>query len=537
MTIAKQLLLLITCALLSLFVVGGVAIQQQRTLGTAIKNVNEFIVPSIELLADSQRELLTLRGAVLSHILNYDENKKAELDKAIASSEQALLASLKSYEQVITDAEDRRLLDADRQAYANYAAVRDRVLAFSRKGQSDQARELAITEAAKGVTGAISAMNAHIKYNARLAAEAEASANAAVQSGRIINIVAIIAGVLLTGIISFTLYRHIIGSLRGLRGVVNRIETSLDFTERATVARRDEVGETTAAFNKLIDRLQQNLQSIAKAASNVAQAATQMAGTSQQVSIAANRQSEASSSAAATIEEMTVSINHVGDRASEANALSEKAGELAASGESVIAQTVHDIKTIAESVSEASDRIQLLEQQSQDVAQVIAVIKEVADQTNLLALNAAIEAARAGEQGRGFAVVADEVRKLAERTSGATQEITRTISSMRESAQFVARSMQAAVGNVDAGVKRADDASQAIHQIGGSAHQTVDMVSEITNAIREQGSASNNIAQQIERIAQMAEEASAAAQETSDNANMLERLATEMREVVSAYRL
>lgn len=537
MTIAKRLLLLITCALLSLFFVGGVAIQQQQTLGGAANLVNDYVVPSIEVLADCQRELLTVRGAALSHVLNYDENKKAEQDKIITTGEQALMDSFKRYEQIISDDEDRRLLEADRQAYANYAVVRNRVLEFSRKGQSDQARDLTVTQAAKEVTVAINALNAHIKYNAKLAAEADASTKATVRSGRIINIVSIVVGVLLTGTFSFTLYRHIIGSLRGLRGAVNHIETSLDFTERATVAGRDEVGETTEAFNKLIDRLQQNLQSIATAASNVAQAATQMAGTSQQVSIAANRQSESSSNAAATIEEMTVSINHVGDRASEANALSEKAGELAASGESVIAQTVHDIKTIAESVSEASERIQLLEQQSQDVAQVIAVIKEVADQTNLLALNAAIEAARAGEQGRGFAVVADEVRKLAERTSGATQEITRTIGSMRESAQFVARSMQAAVNNVDAGVKRADDASQAIHQIGSSAHQTVGMVSEITNAIREQGSASNNIAQQIERIAQMAEEASAAAQETSDNASMLERLATEMRQVVSAYRL
>ena len=206
-------------------------------------------------------------------------------------------------------------------------------------------------------------------------------------------------------------------------------------------------------------------------------------------------------------------------------------------GESVVVKTVEDIDAIALSVSSSAELINRLETQSREIASVVNVIKEVADQTNLLALNAAIEAARAGEQGRGFAVVADEVRKLAERTGNSTREITDTIDVMREGAQAASTAMMNAVEQVTASVSRASGACDMIRKIGEGSREAVGMVSEITDAIHEQSASSTSVAQSVERIAQMAEQSTAAAQGSADTAQQLNTLAQEMRLITDQYKL
>ncbi len=310
-----------------------------------------------------------------------------------------------------------------------------------------------------------------------------------------------------------------------------------DFTARAHIYAQDEIGIMGGLLNRLLDKLQNNLKTIAKGAQQLSEASTHMAVSSDQVARASDQQSASASNMAASIEELTVSINHVGERASEANTHSTRSGHLAEAGAQVIGQTVSDINDIAETVHAASGRIRELEAQSDRISSVVAVIREVADQTNLLALNAAIEAARAGEQGRGFAVVADEVRKLAERTAASTHEISSMVDTVRSSARNAVESMEHAVVRVSAGVARAAEANTAIRQIGESSESAVGMVSEITHAIREQSAASTSIAQQVERIAQMAEEGNAAASESAQSARELDALANTLQKVVASYRL
>jgi methyl-accepting chemotaxis protein len=234
---------------------------------------------------------------------------------------------------------------------------------------------------------------------------------------------------------------------------------------------------------------------------------------------------------------MTVSINHVSDRAGEAHHLTQASGQQANESGGVIQDTTRSIQAIADVVAQAAHQIETLRSQSDTVTAVVSVIKEVADQTNLLALNAAIEAARAGEQGRGFAVVADEVRKLAERTAHSTQEISSTIQAMQNGAETAAEQIRNAVTQVENGVSKAQSADDAVAQIRNSADDAVRVVGDIALAIKEQSMASNNIARQVETIAQMTEENSSAAQQSASYAQQLEALAAQMQGIVQQYRI
>jgi methyl-accepting chemotaxis protein len=377
----------------------------------------------------------------------------------------------------------------------------------------------------------------HIDYNNSLAQQQMQVARRAYQQAIIEVIVLMLVTGLGTILLGWQTYRYTLNHLHKLIDAFTHIEKNLDFTHRLQQLGNDEVSTVGSAFNRLLDKLQNSFRSITTQVQSVSSVAEKMSAASAQMSSASRMQSESAASMAATMEQMTVSINHVADRASEADQLSCQSGSLASAGTQGIETTVKSINHIAQTVREASSHISQLEHNSERVSSVVAVIKDVAEQTNLLALNAAIEAARAGEQGRGFAVVADEVRKLAERTSQSTREISQTISDMQQGAQLAVSSIRTVVGQVESGVSHAEQANQTIQAMGDSAGETVSMVADISKAIREQSSASTSIAQQVETIAQMAEENSAASQSTTNTAQQLARLSAVMFQEVSQYRV
>jgi len=233
---------------------------------------------------------------------------------------------------------------------------------------------------------------------------------------------------------------------------------------------------------------------------------------------------------------MTVSIDQVAEHASDAQKTSAQSGELSSRGGEVILQVVNDMRRIAETVNKSSTIIQDLGKQSDEIFSIVQVIKGVADQTNLLALNAAIEAARAGEQGRGFAVVADEVRKLAESTTHSTQVIAGMIDKIRIGTKDAVGSMEVCVTQVNQGVELAGQAGEAITQISAGAQQVNHVVSDISSAIREQSMAISEVARNVERVAQMSDENHATAQNAASAVRNLEDLAGVLESTVAKFK-
>ena len=537
LSIARRLQAMIACAIVALVVLAASGAQVAGNLRGAVDYISTNTLPSIEAIGKINEDFLKLRLLVLYHIAQQEPAKKISLEPQIDVQKEKIRQGLANYEkELLSDAKDKELLDTDRKYFETYFTEITPALEKSRANDQAGVWDV-VTKATSNMTQLTASIEAHKKFNEQLADAYRKSSEASDQRGQYIALVLIALSIAGVGCLGFFLLRGINKALQTTQTAIAHIESNLDFTHRVAIHGEDELGMMAKALNRLLDKMQGNLKSIAAGAESVASSANLMSTTSNQVAVASHQQSEAASSMAATVEEMTVSINHVADRAQETSRLASDSGKLASSGERVIGQTASDIQEIANTVHEAAELIHGLEQHSQEISNVLQVIKEVADQTNLLALNAAIEAARAGEQGRGFAVVADEVRKLAERTSTSTKEISSTIDAMRTSAGNAVSSMQGVVAKVGKGVERAQEANDSMRQIGEGARGAVGMISEIAEAIREQGSATNNIATQVERIAQMSEESSAAASNSAQAALELDRLASDMQRVVSTYRL
>ncbi|WP_341743475.1 methyl-accepting chemotaxis protein [Azonexus hydrophilus] len=286
-----------------------------------------------------------------------------------------------------------------------------------------------------------------------------------------------------------------------------------------TLALRKMVSEINSDANRLVD----NAEHIASASEEVARAAEQ--------------QSDATSAMAAAIEELTVSSNHISDSARDTSQDSVAAVELSGQGSARVDQASQAIQQISETVSDASTRIHALEERAKQISSIANVIKDIAGQTNLLALNAAIEAARAGEQGRGFAVVADEVRKLAERTSLATTEIEQMIVGIQGDTVGAVEAMNAALPEVHQGVALASSASDSLRAIEDGARRTLERIGEVADATKEQSTASTSIAQRVEQIANMVEETTQTIRGTASTAHQLQEIAVNLKQLISRFKV
>lgn len=310
-----------------------------------------------------------------------------------------------------------------------------------------------------------------------------------------------------------------------------------DLTKRLQINRKDEIGELAQIFNTFLSNLQELIRSIKTTAVDVAGNAGEISQINGKLSQELSQQNSHTAKVAAAVEEMSASVTEVAQKSGEAANNAKEAGQRAAEGGRVVSKTVEEIKQIATDVNASVDSISALGKKSDEIGQIISVITDIADQTNLLALNAAIEAARAGEHGRGFAVVADEVRKLAERTSQATQRVAQSIREIQAGTSGAVEKINGGAKRVGKGVELAGQAGGSLEQILASSGTLENMVQSIASAAEQQSHASVDIAKSVEQISEITRQSADGAQHAATVAETMQQQAEKFRSLVERFKV
>lgn len=534
MNVAPRAALFFSLIVLVVMLLGAVAFIQMKTLREVEQDVETNWMASVRLAGIMNAGVLRIRLESLRGTTTTDPQLRQETIDGFPSYRAAFFDAVKAYEtRVASDEEGKLYQDIVGSADA-YAKLLEQFEPLLRSGDSAAAVAL-INTSIRPVTNAMQKqITALSDYNDRGAEAAGIRASQAYSTGLILVGSLIALAIIATILLAFLLTRSITVPISEAVHIAQRIAKK-DLSEKIVVAGQDEAASMLTALQQMQENLRQTIGHIADSSNQLASASEEMTSVTEESSRGLVRQNDEVNQAATAVTEMSAAVDEVARNAAEAADASQRTQTLTSAGIDNVARTLKAIQDLTQNVGNTSGQVQQLSSRAQEISKVVEVIRAIAEQTNLLALNAAIEAARAGEQGRGFAVVADEVRALAHRTQQSTQEIEQMIGGIQSDSVQAVRAMEHSQQMASDSTAVAQNANTSLEQIADA----ITLINErnilIATAAEEQAQVAREIDRNITSIRELSTQSADGASQTAMASGEVSKLAVGLNRVVGEF--
>ncbi len=519
-----------------MMILGVFALNQMSKIRGAAENITNNSVPSIKSLDEFTQ--LTLRLRVLSYrlLVNREPDVQQKTMELLEMRNQQIRTAQATYEKLIANPQERATYDQYVQLLGQYRQIEDRMKTLSRNNQVDELRSLLNTDLLNNSEAVNAVLNKLLEINTQQSHDTNQQAADQYDSAFNLVITLLVIATALTLLFAWLLTNSITQPIANALSAAEHIAEG-NLTRPITVDGQDEAGRLLLAMSKMQDKLRDTLQRISGSATQLASAAEELNSVTDESARGLTRQNNEIEQAATAVNEMTSAVEEVARNAVSTSEASRNATRSAGDGRDLVQETVSAIERMSADVQSTANLIGDLANESRDIGKVLDVIRGLADQTNLLALNAAIEAARAGEAGRGFAVVADEVRALAHRTQQSTSEIERMIGSIQSGTEHAVDSMRNSTERAESTLNIARGAGMSLDTINSAIVEINERNLVIASAAEEQAQVAREVDRNLVNIRDLSVQSATGANQTSAASNELSRLAVDLNTLVGRFSL
>jgi methyl-accepting chemotaxis protein len=526
------------CMVVLISVMAMFAFMELRKIKAQVDEITSIDIPKVQKAAEALEDIQNVCRSVVMIVAVADPDFRAKEQKYIEEQRANYRASFKKLEELEKSEKGKALIERVKQSTAKLADVNNKIIPLALAGNQAEADKIlkeTWDSAFKLMETAFVDLG---KYEDEQAVEAEKEAATVYKTAItgllivciITILIAIACGVLITRGITVPL-----GRMRDMLQDIAQGEG--DLTKRLNADSKDELGEVSRWFNTFVDKLHGIINKISDTTNLVASASTQLNATAQMMATGSEEVSAQVGTVATAGEEMSATSGDIAQNCQFAAEASQQASTAAVTGAKVVDETIFLMNSIAGLVRNSANAVESLGNRSDQIGAIVGTIEDIADQTNLLALNAAIEAARAGEQGRGFAVVADEVRALAERTTRATREIGEMIKAIQLETKGAVIAMEQGVNEVAKGSATAANSGRALEEILEQINSVTTQINQVATAAEEQTATTSEISSNMQQITDAVAQTANGAQESAVAAEQLSGLADDLRVIVRQFKL